>query len=412
MRIYSYLPGVLFLAAIAATACAESDNTTTTGLNTLSSGGVTRNYYVQLPTGYDPADSSFPLVFGFHGTEGDHTKFTLNEYYNLHGAVGEEAILVYPNALKNHNGVNQWDYDIDVPFFDDLFAKLEATVSFDKDKVFAVGHSSGAGFAHHLGCKRGDVLRAIAPVAGTLVDPSHCIGQVAVIQIEGKTDTMVPPPVAENGRDYWVAINRCQGDQTVQGVDPYCAAYQGCDADFPVQYCLHDLENPDHDYPGHAWPPFAGPAIWDFFKSLPRVHPSKKTGTGIVPEPATRFVSYTIAYPSDFKGTPEKMAISLYPAGTDARKPIFIAPTYILNADVPIGDYKFGSSVSYKDAAMTNIDDIPPGTYAFMAVIYVKGGQYPIPTTGQDYVGSQEIAFSKQNMELKTPIELFPLKSF
>jgi len=73
-------------------------------------------------------------------------------------------------------------------------------------------------------------------------------------------------------RDYWIAINSCKKEETNEGVDPECEAYEGCDTKFPVQYCEHSG--------GHEWPDFAGDAIWDFFKNLPPAMPSEDTGDG------------------------------------------------------------------------------------------------------------------------------------
>jgi poly(3-hydroxybutyrate) depolymerase len=155
-----------------------------TGERTIISDGIERVYYLKLPKNYND-NISCPLIFAFHGLGGDYTRWT-EGYYDLQEVVGEDAILVYPNALLK-NDLPQWDYDTDLAFFDDLYAELEANLCFDTRKVFAVGHSNGAGRAHVLGCKRGNILRAIGPVAGTLTDYEGLIGQVAVIQIHGST---------------------------------------------------------------------------------------------------------------------------------------------------------------------------------------------------------------------------------
>ncbi len=117
-----------------------------TGALTLTSDEVEREYYLKLPSPYD-SKISYPLIFGFHGFTGDYTNFT-EGYYDLQEAVGDEAILVYPNALET-NGETQWDLEADLGFFDDLYAELEANLCFDKRKVFAVGHSNGAGFTQY-----------------------------------------------------------------------------------------------------------------------------------------------------------------------------------------------------------------------------------------------------------------------
>ena len=92
-------------------------------------------------------------------------------------------------------------------------------------KVFAVGHSNGAGMTHILGWKRGNILRAIGPVSGTLTYYEDCIGQVAVIQIHGSNDTDMPVEASKPTRDYWIAINGCNKGETEEGMDPTCETF-------------------------------------------------------------------------------------------------------------------------------------------------------------------------------------------
>ena len=152
--------------------------------------------------------------------------------------------------------------------------ELESNLYFDNRTVFATEHSSGGYFAQFLGCRRGNVLRAIGPVAGYVADYENCIGQVAGIQLHGRNDKNVPIGVTHLAKEYWKTINSCSKEEASEGVDPACNAYVGCDADFPVQYCEHNE--------GHRWPDFASDAIWTFFKSLAPAVPSDEIGSGDV----------------------------------------------------------------------------------------------------------------------------------
>ncbi len=276
------------------------------------SDGSGRTYYLKLPENYN-SKKPYPLVIAFHGTGGSHASYLEDEYYNLQGAVGNEAILVYPNALPSGSGVNQWNYDIDIDFFDDVIAELESSVCYDTRQVFAVGHSSGAGITHELGCLRGNVLRGIAPVAGSLIS-NDCSKEVAVMQIHGITDTMVPISNGEPSRDFWLDYNSCSCDETIDTEYSECMEYSDCDAAYPVYWCPHEYENPNHPAPGHAWPPFAGEAIWGFFKNLPLVDPSlaSPTKSGECTSTEATTMQFSILFPDDF-GTPAGfMAITLY----------------------------------------------------------------------------------------------------
>jgi poly(3-hydroxybutyrate) depolymerase len=369
-----------------------SGSTFTAGEHTIISQGVERVFYVKLPQKYNPR-IYYPLIFGFHGFSSDYRVFTEGDI-DLQEAVGDEAILVYPNALEK-NGEPQWDYESDLTFFDDLYAELEANLCFDKSKVFAVGHSNGAGFIHTLGCKRGNVLRAIGPVSGFFLDYAACTGQVAVIMIHGNSDTTIPLTGIKPTRDYWIAINSCKKAETPEGADPACVAYAGCDPQFPVTFCEHNG--------GHEWPDFAGTAIWEFFKSLPLAAPSAKTGDGDVDNLGKGSISFKIHYPPDFAGKPEKLAVSLYPPGSTL--PLSGSPVYVLNMDVPLGDYTFGAVTEYRNVEI-NLLGVDYGDYAMAVNIYVAGGNYPIPTSGKDYMGLQNITINSTAIKVETPFEL------
>ncbi len=83
-----------------------------TGLQTMQSGGVEREYYVQLPTDYDDGtgvqataigdDTRKPLLIAYHGYTGSYQNW-LGEtaFYDLADVVGDDAIIVAPNGLPN-----------------------------------------------------------------------------------------------------------------------------------------------------------------------------------------------------------------------------------------------------------------------------------------------------------------------
>ena len=108
--------------------------------------------------------------------------------------------------------------------------------------------------------------------------------------------------------------NSCNCDETIDTEYTECVEYPDCDSDYPVYWCPHENEDPSHSAPGHAWPPFAGEAIWNFFKTLPLVDPSlaspTKSGECVTAE--TTMMQFSILFPADF-GTPAGfMAITLY----------------------------------------------------------------------------------------------------
>jgi hypothetical protein len=192
-----------------------------------------------------------------------------------------------------------------------------------------------------------------------------------------------------------VAVNGCNKGKTGEGVDTSCEAYSGCDPGYPVQYCEHGG--------GHDWPDFASDAVWDFFQSLPPVMPSEKTGSGDAEDVGKGTISFTIHYPSDFVGTPYKVALALYPY--DSTQPLAGSPLYLLNLDVPVGDCTFGEVTEYDDMEI-NLLGVEYGDYTLAVVVFIEGSSYPMPSDGIDYIGLQNFTLNKDTLDITTPFEL------
>jgi poly(3-hydroxybutyrate) depolymerase len=122
--------------------------------------------------------------------------------------------------------------------------------------------SFGGVMSNTVGCEMGDVVRAIAPIAGAgpnTFGGSGCKGPVAAWLAHGTADQTVEFSMGEASRDYWLDANGC--DATFQDIDPPpCVAYDGCDAEYPVTWCAFDG--------GHTVPDFTAQAVWDFFSQF------------------------------------------------------------------------------------------------------------------------------------------------
>lgn len=356
--------------------------TASSGLKTLLSRGDIREYYLDMPTDYDPHGSLKPLIIAYHGTGGSYQRWL--DYYRLNATVGNGAILLYPDARPNGAGVNQWDFAEDFQMFEDLLDQLPANVRYDSKRIFITGHSSGGGFAHELGCRYGSKIRAIAPDAGSLTT-STCVGSVGVLQIQGAKDSYVPAGIGEIAHQYWVLYNGFESDVSGAGVVPECIDHSLGASDYPVQWCLHQ----EGDGPtAHAWPSFANTAIWTFFQSLQPLTPRTEAPLGGGNERAAgtsdTTLSFTLRYPAGM-GTPIQAAAVLRPGGTVP--PVSGAPIAFLNLsfppgaspgdersyEIPVRFLEFGGAVTF------------PGTYTINLVVYVEGGSFPIPAQGVDY---------------------------
>ena len=242
---------------------------------TLSVGSLTRGYVLSVPKTYTP-ETAWPLIFAWHGMGGNGN--LARQYFGLEAATQGGAILVYPDGLPvNDAGSAGWDLTgtgMDMAFFDALLDFVSDAYCVDRNRVFATGHSYGGMMTNALGCYRGDVLRAIAPVAGMPVNAyggrATCVGNVGALVIHGENDPTVDYTRGGIGaRDYWMGRNGCS-TATQAGLDANCVDYAGCQADLPVQFCIH---NQGHDWPNGRCDAgsclAAAGVIWRFFAAFP-----------------------------------------------------------------------------------------------------------------------------------------------
>lgn len=228
--------------------------------------GQTRTFILSVPAGYDPA-VPMPLVFAWHGLGGNAQLARL--YFDVEQESAGQAIFVYPDGLPqaNSGGATGWDLaddSADMRLFDALLEQTSSTLCLDPARIFSTGHSFGGYMSNALGCFRADVLRAIAPVAGGPPFGACQSGRVAAWMTHGTMDGVVPFAQGQAALEGVLARNGCGSDPMSVPPDP-CVGYDGCDPDYPVTWCAHDLADQD----GHLWPPFAAAAIWGFFAGLP-----------------------------------------------------------------------------------------------------------------------------------------------
>jgi polyhydroxybutyrate depolymerase len=237
-------------------------------------GYVIRTYVLSVPKNYD-ASKPLALVFGWHGHGA--TGNLARQRFSVEPAAAGGAIFVYPDGL-GPVGDTDWDYSAtgrDVQLFDTLVDYLTSAYCIDRSRIFSTGLSAGAFFTNALGCFRGHVLRAIAPVAGgppssSDGSPVACTGNVGAWIAHATNDDLVDfTTYGIDTRDFWAARNGCQATPPPVDASPGgCVESQGCQPDLPVVLCVHTE--------GHNWPSMAdcydggvcfdaGPAVWAFF---------------------------------------------------------------------------------------------------------------------------------------------------
>jgi polyhydroxybutyrate depolymerase len=239
---------------------------------TLSVAGQTRTYALSVPTAYT-GSTPLALVLVWHGA--NLTGSLARTLFNLESKSSGAAIFVYPDGLA----AGGWDVasgSADFQLFKALVSSISSSYCIDPNRIFSTGHSTGAVMTNNLGCYYGDMLRAIAPASGTPPGTGGgivCTGKVAALIAHGENDPLIPLSQGEATRDFWIAQNGCTSRTATWDPEPACVAYQGCQSDLPVVWCVHDG--------GHAWPSLSygcdldggtcidgGAAIWAFFSSF------------------------------------------------------------------------------------------------------------------------------------------------
>jgi polyhydroxybutyrate depolymerase len=225
--------------------------------------GANAAFTITLPPGYDPATPT-PLIFAFHGRNQTHIQLRTQDAANIQTELGGRAIMAY---LKSQGGPG-WNFAAEVgpniAFFNAVYTRALADYCVDTARIFAVGHSSGGYFANILGCRYGDVLRGVGPVAGNTQE-FDCIGRVAALVVHGVRDSVVSFAGGQESRDTYLAANGCSM-QSVPGAVAPCVEYQSCAEGLPVTWCEHD--EPTYQNTNHGWPSFASRALGEFLFAL------------------------------------------------------------------------------------------------------------------------------------------------
>jgi len=189
------------------------------------------------------------------------------------------VVIAYPNGLKGPLGA-AWDIggccvtgDVDdVGFALDVVKAVEEETCIDRDRVYAVGFSMGAGLVHVLGCQAAETFAALHPASFDLTEQNapDCrpARPISIYMIRGKADTLVPynggpssivsgMPLtflgAEKTFQKWgKELDGCAGQPSAPD-DRGCQSYAGCPSGVDVKLCTTDggQEFPD---PPHVWP--------------------------------------------------------------------------------------------------------------------------------------------------------------
>jgi poly(3-hydroxybutyrate) depolymerase len=248
-----------------------------TGNHTITSGGQTRTFRLDVPAGYDP-NRPYRLVVGLHWWHGTSADVVNQGFYGLKPLASNSTIFVAPqgidNAWPNSNGR-------DVTFVDDVLRTLDSALCIDTAQRFATGFSYGGGMSNALACARADVFRAVAVLNGAQL--SGCAGgtrPVAYLGSHGVVDSVLNISQGRALRDRFLQNNGCQARQAPEpaaGSGTHIKTSYTCRDGYPVVWIANDS---DHQWDardrGQSQSHVPG-EIWQFFTSLT---PTTPTPTG------------------------------------------------------------------------------------------------------------------------------------
>ena len=264
-------------------------------------GGLTREYLVHVPA--KAIGHPSPMLLALHGGGGD-MDFQADNYGLVEKSEQAGFIAVFPNGYSRFRSgiLATWNAGTccgkaveekvdDVGFLKAVIQRVAAQANVDRNRIYATGMSNGALMSYRLACELPDLIRAIAPVAGTdntiACKPSR---PVPVIHFHARDDSHVMfnggsgpdaltktnfTPVAATVAK-WVALDRAspRGKAVVSVPGARCELHTG---PAPVELCV--TETGGHSWPGsHARRANKNPSqaisandlMWDFFSSLSR----------------------------------------------------------------------------------------------------------------------------------------------
>ena len=265
---------------------------------TIVSGAFSRDYiYYHAST----AAANCPLVMVFHGY-GGNAENIMN--YSQFNTLAEEFgfAVCYPQGTEDFNNNNFWNvgYDFqpgetvnDVVFVDELIDLLSAQNSLSNEEIFATGMSNGGDFSYLLACTSSETFKAIAPVAGMMlqhiIDTCNQVSEVSILEIHGTNDNVTPMngdpmnndgwgayPSIPNTIDYWVNLYGLTSlaSSNFPNIDPTDGSTVSSDKYTENTSCtqvwLYTVDGGGHDWPGASgnMDLSASRQAWLFFEQL------------------------------------------------------------------------------------------------------------------------------------------------
>ena len=262
---------------------------------------IDREYLLYTPPG---VQENAPLVFVFHGYSG--SAVDIMEYSAMNDVADDNGFAVcYPQGTQDDWGNNFFNvgYDFqnnievdDVGFIVALAEYLQETHQLSSVNTFSTGMSNGGDFSYLLACQASGTFRAIAPVAGTMMEEiyNNCspIESVPVFETHGTDDDVTyydGDPQNEDGWgvyldiptiiEYWVSQNNVSNleidtmPDNVAWDNSIIERHIYSSENSTNEVWLYKVINGGHDWPGpSSWggnmDVNISEEIWEFFSQM------------------------------------------------------------------------------------------------------------------------------------------------
>jgi predicted esterase len=251
--------------AVPSAGCGQT-RTLQDGNQTITSGGMQRQYFLETPDDYD---NTLPhrVVFMFHWNFGsinaivnppDADRNTDRPFYGMGDLSDNQTIFVVPQGLISNTGGAGWPNtgNRDVNFTDDMLAAISSDLCIDESRVFTTGFSFGAGMSVALACLRPDKFRAAAVYAPGFIsgiNAAQCTTAIPFFQVHGVDDQVLN---FQRGLDVLSVFTGLNGSTAVAPPTPSqdghtCVSFEGCS--FPTRFCSFGAGqgNPINNLRGH-----------------------------------------------------------------------------------------------------------------------------------------------------------------
>ena len=259
--------------------------------------GLTRQYYLHLPNELGSVEG-FPLVLVLHGLGGNANGMI--GYSQMNQIANDNGFAVaYPNGTFDQGGTRFWNvgYEIhidetvdDVGFLVALAQFLQTEYNLDPDRIFSTGFSNGGDMCYLLGCEASDVFKAVAPVAGCVMEwiTESCSPQypISVFEIHGTQDNVTwwdgdldniggwgAYLSTLQGIEFWSEMNNCteSTSEFLPNLDPndgsIVISHKHSECSNSTEIWLYEVNGGGHDWPGSSgnMDINSSEEIWEFF---------------------------------------------------------------------------------------------------------------------------------------------------